>query len=129
MQSGSGSERGAGERTGDPRDRVERDLARLGVDGPARAEIAQRLAAMSAGLSPESYGAALAGVALACGVYRPREEALARSARELVEIERLLGAFGEELQRLEDALRALSSSVEAARAEAPPRPARPRVLH
>lgn len=92
--------------------RVRAELAQLGVDEPARNELARRLAPMIRGLSSEAYAAALAGVALAHGVQRGQEDALRRSLRDLGEVHRLLGAFGEELCRLEEALRMLSREVQ-----------------
>jgi len=92
--------------------RVRQELAQLGVGESARDELARRLAPMIRGLSNEAYAAALAGAALAHAVRRDEEAALRQSLRELGEVERLLGAFGEELCRLDEALRMLSHEVQ-----------------
>lgn len=107
--------------------RVREELAQLGVGEPARDELARRLAPMIRGLSDEAYAAALAGVALAHVVQRGQEDALRQSLRDLGEVQRLLGAFGEELCRLEEALRMLSREVQQERARAAP--AQSRRLH
>jgi hypothetical protein len=101
--------------------RVRAELAQLGVGQPLADELARRLAPMIRGLSSEAYAAALAGVALAHGV---QEDALRRSLRDLGEVQRLLGAFGEELCRLEEALRLLSREVKQSRVRVVPLPNR-----
>lgn len=123
-----GSGGGAGGRADAALGRIAEELAHLGVDAPARGTLARRLAAMIPGLSPEAYSAALAGVALAHSVHRGREDALRDSLRELGELQRLLGAFGEELARLDAALQRLSEALATSKG---PRlaPARPRILH
>jgi hypothetical protein len=106
--------------------RVREELAQLGVGELARGELARRLAPMIRGLSSDAYAAALAGVALASSVHREQEDALRRTLRDLGEIQRLLGAFGEELCRLEEALRLLSRDVSCSGKAAP---VRSRLLH
>jgi hypothetical protein len=104
--------------------RVRQELAQLGVGEPARDELARRLAPMIRGLSSEGYAAALAGAALAHAVQRQQEESLRDALRDLGEVQRLLGAFGEELCRLEEALRMLSQEVQLGREPAAPVPRR-----
>lgn len=110
-------------------ERIRDELAQLGVAGQAREELAKRLAPIARSLSPEAWGAALAGVALAHGVHREHEEALRRSARDLGEIQRLLGAFGDELRKLDEALQVLSTYVKRMRSRARPVAPERRTLH
>jgi len=100
--------------------RLREELAQLGVGEATLDALARRLAPMIRGLSDEGYAAALAGVALAHSVHRDQEGALRRSLRELAEIQRLLGAFGEELCRLDEALRTLSREVQRGRVDSLP---------
>lgn len=93
------------------RERIEADLARLGVAEPVRVDLARRLEAVSRNLSPDAYDAALAGVAVAHGLHREEERVLRRSLRDLEEIHRLIGAFSDELRKLDEALRILSTYV------------------
>jgi hypothetical protein len=106
--------------------RVRQELAQLGVGEAARQELARRLAPMIRGLSSEAYAAALAGAALAHAVQREQEEALRDALRDLGEVQRLLGAFGHELCRLDEALRMLSHEVQHGRV-APALPERRRL--
>lgn len=118
---GSAGAGGAGRGRGAAVARLRAELTQLGVTASALEPLARRLAPMIGGLSDEAYAAALAGVALAHAVHGEQEGALRRSVRELAEIERLLGAFGEELCRLDEALRLLSREVRRDEAPAPPR--------
>ena len=121
---GDGSARGkTGERT-----RIRDDLARVGVDEDVREELARRLEALARRLSPDAYDAALAGAALAHGMHREGEEVLRRSVRDLHEIQRLLGAFGEEMRKLDEALQILTTYVKRMRSRARPGE-RARTLH
>ncbi|MEB2343844.1 MAG: hypothetical protein OZ948_03790 [Deltaproteobacteria bacterium] len=104
--------------------RVRAELVQLGVGEPACEELARRLAPMIRGLSGEAYAAALAGAALTHGVQRGQQDALRHSLRDLVEVQRLLGAFGEELCRLEEALRMLSREVQQSRVQVTEPPSR-----
>jgi hypothetical protein len=124
---GAGGTGGADGRSGGSAavERVRAELAQLGVAESARDALARRLAPMIRGLSSEAYAAALAGVTLAHVHYREQEAALRRSLNDLGEIQRLLGAFGEELCRLDEALRMLSRE---GRSRAAP-PPRSRLLH
>lgn len=104
--------------------RVRAELVQLGVGEPACEELARRLAPMIRGLPSEAYAAALAGAALTHGVQREQQDALRHSLRDLGEVQRLLAAFGEELCRLEEALRMLSREVQQNRAPVPEPPSR-----
>jgi hypothetical protein len=109
-------------------DRIDADLARLGVGEEVRNALALRLARMAPHLSPESYEAALAGVALAHEIHHEGEQVLRRSVRDLREIERLLGAFTEEMGKLDEALQILATYVKRMRSRARTTE-RPRWLH
>jgi hypothetical protein len=110
------------------RDRIQEDLARLGVADDVREEIARRFAPLSRRLSRDAYEAALAGVVLAHGVHRESEEVLRRSVRDLGEIQRLLTAFSDEMGKLDEALQILATYVKRMRSRARP-PQRPRWLN
>jgi len=101
----------------DPHERRERtrirlDLERLGVADELRDELSRRLEALSNNLSEDAYDAALAGVALADALHREGAEAQRHRARDLGEIQRLLGAFSEEMRKLDEALQILSTYVQ-----------------
>jgi hypothetical protein len=113
-----------------PRDRarIERDLARLGVSEVLREPLGRRLEALAPALSDEAYEAALAGAAAAQEVHQLTEESFQRTLRDYQEIQRLLGAFGGEMKKLDEALRVLSTYVQRMRAPAPV-PPRPDTVH
>src|SRR5262249_47598070 len=94
------------------RERIRLDLERLGVADDLREELSRRLEALSQNLSEDAYDAALAGVALAHAVHREGDEALRRRVRDLSEIQRLLGAFSDEMRKLDEALQILSTYVQ-----------------
>ena len=101
----------------DPHERRERarirlDLERLGVADELRDELSRRLEALSNYLSEDAYDAALAGVARADALHREGAEAQRHRARDLGEIQRLLGAFSEEMRKLDEALQILSTYVQ-----------------
>jgi hypothetical protein len=108
--------------------RAASDLARLGVAESVRDELAARLAVLARTLSPEAYDAAVAGAVLAHAVHRESEQVLRRSVRDLGEIQRLVGAFSEEMGKLDEALQILTTYVKRMRARARPTE-RPRLLH
>lgn len=92
-------------------ERIQADLARLGVAEEVRGDLARRLETVARHLSPDAYDAALAGVAVAHGLHHEEEQVLRRSLRDLEEIHRLIGAFSDELRKLDEALRILSTYV------------------
>ena len=94
------------------RERIRLDLERLGVADGLRDELSRRLEALSHNLSEDAYDAVLAGVALADALHREGAEARKRSTRDLGEIQRLLGAFSEEMRKLDEALQILSTYVQ-----------------
>lgn len=107
--------------------RIEEDLERLGVAGPVRGELARRLETLSRRLSAEEYDAALAGVAVAHGLHRSQDDMWRHSLRDFEEVQRLVGAFAEELHKLDEALRILSTYVRRMGTRA--RPAASKALH
>lgn len=114
-----------------PRDRqqIERDLERLGVSAELRDALCQRLEPIAPTLSEDAYQAALAGIAAAHDVHRVGEAALERSMGDLREIQRLLGAFSDEMKKLDEALRVLSTYVQRMRTKSSTAPERPRTVH
>ena len=121
----AGSERAAETRE---RDRIALDLERLGVADGVRDELSRRLEALARNLSEDAYDAALAGVALAHALHREGEDALRKSVRDLHEVQRLLGAFSDEMRKLDDALQILSTYVRRMRSRTRP-PERAKILH
>ena len=61
--------------------------------------------------SPEAYQALLDGVVLACGVQTGVDRELTRNLRELRETERLMGAFANELSKLDEVLEVLAAHL------------------
>ena len=104
------------------------DLAQLGVGEELRDALARRLESVAASLRDDAYQAALAGIAAAHDVHRLGEAALARSMGDLREIQRLLGAFSDEMRKLDEALRVLSTYVQRMRTKTSA-PEGPRTLH
>jgi hypothetical protein len=110
------------------RQQIRRDLERLGVGAELRDALCRRLEAIAATLSDDGYQAALAGIAAANEVHCVGEAALERSMGDLREIQRLLGAFSDEMRKLDEALRVLSTYVQRMRTKTSA-PARPRTVH
>ena len=115
MRNGSGEAGAGGGGNGTSerraRERVARDLARLGVDEAVCADLARRLEPLVRVLSPEAYGVALAGVSVTHRVHREREGAWQRSVRELSELQRLLGVFADELRKVDVVLGTLTAEL------------------
>ena len=107
---------------------IERDLERLGVTAELRDALCQRLEPIAPSLSDDAYQAALAGIAAAYDVHRVGEAALERSMGDLREIQRLLGAFSDEMRKLDEALRVLSTYVQRMRTKTRA-PERTRTVH
>jgi hypothetical protein len=104
------------------RARIDQDLERLGVSEVLREALGRRLEALSPTLSDEAYEAALAGVAAAQDVHQLATESFERTLRDYQEIQRLLGAFGGEMKKLDEALRVLSTYVQRMRSRPPASP-------
>jgi hypothetical protein len=110
------------------REQIRRDLERLGVGEELRDALCRRLEPIAPTLSEDAYQAALAGIAAANDVHRVGEAALERSMGDLREIQRLLGAFSDEMRKLDEALRVLSTYVQRMRTKSSA-PVRPRSVH
>jgi hypothetical protein len=121
-------DRGQIPETNERRARIRADLERLGVVGAACDELTRRLEALAPRLSPDSYEGALAGVALAHGLQRQTDQQIRRNVRDMREIERMLGAFSEELGKLDETIRLLAAYLERMREKTSPAPV-PRVVH
>ncbi len=104
------------------RARIREDLERLGVGVEMRDELSRRLATLASRLTPEAYDAALAGVVLAHGMHRGR-----RNGHDLQEIQRMLAGFADELRKVDEALRILSTYVSRMRSRTAPEGSR--MLH
>ena len=90
-------------------DSIESELVERGLDEAFAREIAERLAPIAEELPEFQFDAVLSGVVLAFGVHRRCLEALQKTTRDLDEMQQLLGSFGGELQKLDEALELLSA--------------------
>jgi hypothetical protein len=88
---------------------IERALVSRGLDEVFAREAARRLAPFAEDLPESQYDAVLSGVVLAFGVHRRCLETFRKTSRDLEEVEQLLGSFGGELQKLDEALELLSA--------------------
>lgn len=115
MRNGSGDDgvgtSGNAARDRQGRQRIARDLARLGIDERVCAELAGGLEPLVRLLSPEVYGVALASVSVTHRVHRDREAALERSVREISELQRLLGALTDELRKVDELVGVLTAQM------------------
>jgi len=103
-----------------PSDRLRSDLERLGLGATRIESVAQRLEPLLPTLSPEQYGAVLAGVA--AGQASPADAVEDCSeAFPLADAERLMEGVREEVQKLDEGLRMLSAYVTGLRKRAEPR--------
>jgi hypothetical protein len=92
-------------------------------EGFARA-VAAQLEPFAAELSGEQLDAVLSGAAIAYGVHRRSVEAFRRTAAELDEVQQLLGSFGDELRKLDEAVEILAAYAARLRQETAPPPSR-----
>ena len=88
---------------------IQFDLEERGVAAEFSEALAERLDRVADRLHPEIYDAVLTGATLAYGQHRRSLDALQHSSRDLDEIQTLLTAFGEELQKLDEALETLAA--------------------
>jgi hypothetical protein len=93
------------------RSRIRLDLENKGMAPESSAPVAERLAAIASGLTPEEYAAVLDGVATAYKVKRPEPAPAASTSADMAEIQRLMEGFADELQKLDEGLRILSAYV------------------
>jgi len=106
---------------------ISSELERRGLsEGFARAVSAQ-LEPFASELDKGHFEAVLSGVALAYGVHRRAVEAFRRTAAELDEVQHLLGSFGSELAKLDEAVEILAAYAARLRHHTKPTP--PRTVH
>ena len=91
------------------RKNIQLDLEDRGIAAKFSEALAERLGRVADRLRPEIYDAVLTGVTLAYGEHRRSLETLQASTRDLEEIQILLTAFSEELQKLDEALETLAA--------------------
>lgn len=109
------------------RSQVCADLEARGVGGPAAELLAEQLAGELEPLGGEAYASTLDGVALTCRAQTRICEDLVGSARDLQEIERLMGSFAGELSKLDETLEVLAAYLRRMRATSPAVP--PHLIH
>ena len=91
--------------------RIREDLEKLGVAPEFSRSVSERLERFSAELTPDTYDAVLSGVAMAYGAHRKGLGHFKKTARDLDEVQRLMGGFASELRKLDEALRTLAAYV------------------
>ena len=105
--------------------RIRTDLEDRGVRPELSKALSSRLEGFADRLPAETYQAVLAGVAIACGEQQKRDGGPSMG-RNLEEIQQLLGAFADELRKLDEALEVLSAYALRIRTRSE---AGPRILH
>jgi hypothetical protein len=115
---GRGRERRAG---------IQAELERRGLSTAFARALCAKLEPFVADLAAEQLEAVLSGAALAYGVHRRAVESFRRTARELDEVETLLGSFAQELHKLDEAVEILAAYAVRLRHHTAPPPGR--VLH
>jgi hypothetical protein len=112
------------------RERAERaesirsELERRGLSEEFARAVTAQLEPFSADLAREQFDAVLSGVALAYGVHRRKVEAFRRVAAELDEVQHLIGCFGSELRKLDEAIEILAAYAARLRHHTAPPPER-----
>ena len=91
--------------------KIRQDLEKLGVAPEFSRSVSERLERFSEELPPDTYDAVLSGVAMAFGIHRKGLEGFKKTARDLEEVQRLMGGFASELRKLDEALRTLAAYV------------------
>jgi hypothetical protein len=91
--------------------RIREDLEKLGVAPEFSRSVSERLERFAEELPPETYDAVLSGVAVAYGIHRKGLQGFKKTARDLDEVQRLMGGFASELRKLDEALRTLAAFV------------------
>jgi hypothetical protein len=109
-------------------EQIREDLVGRGVDPALARRLAVAIEKRAASLDVPRYQGVIAGVALVVAAQRRELEQLRKAADELGEVRRLLGAFTDELGKLDEALETLAAYV--LRMKNPqPAPPSGRVLH
>jgi hypothetical protein len=106
---------------------IRSELGRRGISDEFARAIAQQLEPFAADLAAEQLDAVLSGVALAYGVHRRSIDAFRRTVTELEEVQVLLGSFGSELRKLDEAVEILAAYAARLRQHTTPPP--PRSVH
>ncbi len=102
-------------------------LIALGVSETSAIRLAKELTPAYRDLGPGSASALLEGARLTFIAQAQQQASVERNLREVKEVERLLGAFTGELEKLDEVLEVLAAYAQRMRAK-PTKPAR-RVLH
>ena len=90
---------------------IRQDLEKLGVAPDFSQKVSERLERFSGELPAQTYSAVLSGVAMAYGIHREKLQGFQKTARDLDEVQRLMGGFASELRKLDEALRTLAAYV------------------
>ncbi|MCP3983818.1 MAG: hypothetical protein GY723_05485 [bacterium] len=102
-------------------DRIRQDLENRGVPEPSSTELSNQLARKAKSLDAEAYEGFLAGAALTFALHRKGANELKKSAQDLMEIQRLMGNFTNELRKLDEAIEILSAYVVRMRTQSDPK--------
>ena len=94
------------------------DLQTRGVDVSTAQALSEALASQLEGQGSDAYGPMLDGVALACNPQGENGESAASRAGEFQEIERLMGSFTAELNKLDEVLQVLAAHLSRMRTSA-----------
>ncbi|MCG8590896.1 MAG: hypothetical protein MJE66_16515 [Proteobacteria bacterium] len=115
----------------DARSRIRADLERRGVAPELLDKLTGEIAAVAGDLDPESLDHILSGASIAYGACDAARDDFDTSLRQLQEIEGLMGAFADELSKLDEALEVLAAVLRRMRTPTPRRPAKasPKLLH
>ncbi|MEZ4280646.1 MAG: hypothetical protein R3F21_13680 [Myxococcota bacterium] len=103
-------------------------IAAAGIAPELASRLAPALEAARAGLGPGSAPGLIRGAALAVALQAESHAQVERSLRDVREVERLLGAFSGELEKLDEVLEVLAAYAQRMRPQTPPSPSR-RTLH
>ena len=106
---------------------IRSELERRGISDEFARAVAQQLEPFAADLAAEQLDSVLSGVALAYGVHRRSIDAFRRTVTELEEVQVLLGSFGSELRKLDEAVEILAAYAARLRQHTTPPP--PRNVH
>lgn len=85
------------------------ELERRGLSESFARSVSEQIEPFAGELSSDQVEAVLAGVTLAWNVHRRDVEAVCKTAGDLDEVQRLLGAFAGELRKLDEALELLAA--------------------
>jgi hypothetical protein len=94
------------------RERIRADLENRGVSPGFAEPLAQRLERLRSEPGSETYAAAVEGAAAAYDAYRGDAELMEDRSRDVEEIQRLMEGFADELLKLEEGLRIISTFVQ-----------------